>query len=392
MSDAPAPERRTGFVLGILVGIAATLAALAAYFELSGERITKPTVRDQAAAFIEENYFADVSAAELESGSIRGMIEELRKDYNDRFSHYFDPKEYQHFQKALSGDFKGVGLTIKAVPDGLEVTTVIPDSPAEAAGIDVGDVILAADDKSLAGVPAEIATAKIKGEVGTEVELRIDPVTGGAPREISVERAKVTLPAAQGRIERVDGRKVAYVGFFNFDQGAHGELRTEIERLYREGAEALILDLGGNPGGRLDEAVLASSLFVEEGEIVTTRGRATGEETYGAEGEALDPKPTVVMVDGGTASAAEILTAALADYELATVIGETTFGKGTVQESVPLPDGSAINLTVAEYFTSEDVSLAHKGVEPEIKEPDDPKTERDETLDRALEVIGEMLP
>ncbi len=374
------------------MGVAATLAALALYFELSGERISEPTVRDQAETFIEENYFQEVSEDELGSGSIRGMIDGLRKEYDDRFSHYFDPQEYNEFQRSLSGDFKGVGLTIKEDPDGLEVTTVIPDSPAEGAGIDVGDVILAADGKSLAGVPSEIATARIKGEVGTEVDLRIDPVTGGDPRDISVERAKIRFPAAIGRIERVEGRKVAYVAFFSFDQGAHGELRQEIERLYRLGAEGLILDLGGNGGGRLDEAILASSLFVEEGEIVTTRGRATGDETYNAEGEALDPKPTVVMIDGGTASASEILTAALSDYDLATLVGETTFGKGTVQESVPLPDGSAINLTVAEYFTSENASIADEGIAPDIKAADDPETERDETLDRALGVLGDMLP
>lgn len=392
MSQGPSLERQTGFVLGLLVGTAATLASIALVFELSGERVSEPTVRDQAEAFIEANYFQEVSDEELESASIRGMVDELRKEYDDRFSHYFDPQEYNEFQEALSGDFKGVGLTIKEVPDGLEVTAVIPDSPAEGAGIDAGDVILAADGKDLAGVPSEIATARIKGEVGTEVELRIDPVTDGPEREISVERAKVSLPAAQGRIERVDGRKVAYVGFYSFDAGAHGELRAEIERLYREGAEGLILDLGGNGGGRLDEAILSSSLFVEDGDIVTTRGRTTGDETYKAEGEALDPKPTVVLIDGGTASASEIVTAALSEYDLATLVGETTFGKGTVQESVPLPDGSAINLTVAEYFTSEDISIAKKGIPPDIEAPDDPKTERDEALDRALEVLGDMLP
>jgi carboxyl-terminal processing protease len=333
-----------------------------------------------------------VTGEELESGSIRGMIDELRKEYDDKFSHYFDPKEYHEFQKALSGDFKGVGLSIKEVPAGLEVTTVFPDSPAEGAGIAVGDVILAADGKNLGGLPAEVATAKIKGKVGTQVELTVEPVGGGKRKDIKVERAKITFPAAQGRIERVNGHKVGYILYSSFDQGAHAELRNEIERLKREGAEGIILDLRGNGGGRLDEAVASASVFVEEGDIVTTRGRATGEEVYDALGDALDPVPMVVLIDGGTASASEILAAALSDYGLATLVGEKTFGKGTVQESVPLPDGSAINLTVAEYFTSEDISIANKGIPPDVKAPADLETERDEALDQALEVIGEKLP
>jgi carboxyl-terminal processing protease len=388
----PDPSRRTGFIFGLLVGAVAALAAIAIYFELSGDRISEPTVRDQAAAFIEDSYFQNVTGEELESGSIRGMIDELRKEYDDKFSHYFDPKEYTQFQKALSGDFKGVGLSIKEVPAGLEVTTVFPDSPAEGAGIEVGDVILAADGKSLGGLPAEVATAKIKGKVGTEVELTVEPVNGGKQEDIKVERAKITFPAAQGRIEHVNGRKVGYILYSSFDQGAHAELRSEIERLKREGAEGIILDLRGNGGGRLDEAVASASIFVEEGDIVTTRGRATGEEVYDALGDALDPVPMVVLIDGGTASASEILAAALSDYGLATLVGEKTFGKGTVQESVPLPDGSAINLTVAEYFTSEDISIANKGIPPDVNAPADLETERDEALDQALEVLGEKLP
>ncbi|MDQ2676911.1 MAG: S41 family peptidase [Actinomycetota bacterium] len=388
----PKASRRSGFISGLLVGAAATLAVIALYFELSGDRISEPTVRDQAEAFISESYFREVSDEELQSGSIRGMVNELRDEYDDRFSHYFDPKQYREFQKSLSGDFKGVGLSVNDVPDGLEVTTVFEGSPAEGAGIDVGDVILAADGKPLAGIPPEVATAKIKGKVGTKVELRVRPVDGGGPREIEVERARITFPAAQGRIEKVDGRKVAYVVYASFDQGAHAELRAEIDRLYRQGAEGLILDLRGNGGGRLDEAIASASLFVEDGDIVTTRGRATGEEVYDAQGDALDPKPTVVLINRATASASEILAAALSDYGLATLVGETTFGKGTVQESVPLPDGSAINLTVAEYFTSEDVSIADKGIPPDVKVKEDLENERDEGLDRALEVLGEKLP
>lgn len=390
MSKSPA---RTGFTSGLIVGAAATLAAIALYFEISGDRLDQPSVQDDAASYIQENYFHEVSDAELETGSIRGIIEELRKDYDDKFSHYFDPEENEEFEHALSPEFSGVGLTIKDNPKGLEVTAVIPDSPAEAANLQVGDVVTEADGESLAGVATEVATARIKGKPGTEVDLQVDPVTGGKPRDITLERAKVNLPAATGRIEHANDEKVAYVAYQSFDEGAHGELRSEIDRLYTDGAKGLILDLRGNGGGRLDEGVLSASIFVDEGTIVTTRGRAVGEKVYDATGGAIDPKPMVVLIDGGTASASEILTAAIKDYDLATVVGERSYGKGTVQQRVPLPDGSAINLTVAQYFTADGTSIAGEGIHPDVRAVDDPKTEDvDEGLEGALDVLGRQLP
>jgi len=401
VSTAPNGERRSGFISGLLVGAAAALAGVALTVELSGEGVTRdltggllgpdPTLTEQARELISESYFRDVSDDDLQAASVRGMIESLRKKYDDEFSHYFSPDEYDDFQDALGSEFEGVGLSIAEVKEGLRVTAVIPDSPAEAAELDVGDVVVSVDGESIAGVPAEVATSRIKGEPGTEVELTIEPATGGDAEDIVLERAKINLPAATGEIRRAEGTEVAYVSFDSFDEGAHGELRSEIERLYTEGAEGLVLDLRGNGGGRLDEAVLAASLFVEDGDVVTTRGRTTGEEVYDAMGEALGPRPTVVLIDRGSASATEILAAAIQSYDLGTIVGEPSFGKGTVQQSVPLPDGSAINLTIAEYLTAEGTSLAGEGVQPEVMAVDDVETERDEALDRALEVLADEL-
>lgn len=368
--------------------MAAALVGIAIYLQFSGDRLSEQTVTDQAREFIEENYYKDPTKAELEAGSIRGMIDELRRDYGDRFSHYFSSEEYKQFQQALGPEFSGVGLTIKEVKQGLEVTTVIPDSPAEGAKIVVGDTVVATDGESLRGVPSDIAIPKIKGEAGTEVELTILPAGGGAERDVTLERARISEPAASGEIVRTpDGTKVAHVLFNSFDEGAHGELRTEIDRLYAEGAKALVLDVRGNGGGRLEEARLASSIFVEDGPIVTTRGRADGEIIYEASGGALDPRPTIALVDGGSASATEILVGALDDYGLATIVGETTFGKGTVQNPVTLPDGGAINLTIAEYFTADGSSIADIGIPPDVRAVDDVETEPDEALDRSLEVL-----
>ena len=383
-------ERKSGFVQGLIAGALAALAGVALAIVFTGEE--SQSLPDQARDVIEENYFEEVSGDELEQGSVRGMVEELRRRFDDRFSHYFDPEQYSEFNAATSGQFKGVGLTVNEVPKGLRVAEVLPDSPAEGADLAEGDVITEVDGKSIAGLPSEVSTGRIKGEVGTEVELTIEPVSGAGERTVTVERAEVRLPVTDGRIVRADGRKVAYVPFFGFSRGAHGELRSEIERLYQEGAEGLILDLRGNGGGLLQEAVLSASIFVEEGDVVTTRSRTQGETVYDATGGALDPRPTVVLVNRDTASAAEILAAAISSYDLGTIVGEPSFGKGTFQEVIRLPDGGALDLTIGEYLTADEVSLADKGIRPDVRAVDDLRTRPDEALDEALSTLAPELP
>ena len=383
-------ERKSGFIQGLIAGALAALAGVALAIVFTGDE--SQSLPDQARDAIEENYFEEVSGEELEQGSVRGMVEELRRRFDDRFSHYFDPEQYSEFNTATSGQFKGVGLTVNEVPKGLRVAEVLPDSPAEGADLAEGDVITEVDGRSIAGLPSEVSTGRIKGEVGTEVELTIEPVSGAGERTVTLERAEVRLPVTDGRIVRVDGREVAYVPYFGFSRGAHGELRSEIERLYREGAEGLILDLRGNGGGLLQEAVLSASVFVEDGDVVTTRSRTQGEKVYDATGGALNPRPTVVLINRDTASAAEILAAAIASYDLGTIVGERSFGKGTFQEVIRLPDGGALDLTIGEYLTADGVSLADKGIRPDVRAVDDLKTRPDEALDEALSVLAPELP
>lgn len=388
MSDGA--SGRPGFIPGLIAGAIAALVGVALAGLLGDDT---DTAFEEARQVIEENYFEDIGPGELEQASVKGMLNDLRRRYDDRFSHYFDPEQLKAFDSATSGEFDGVGLTVTEVPRGLRVAEVLPDSPAEGADLARGDVITGVNGRSIAGVPSRVSTVRIKGKPGTEVTLTIDPITAGAEREVTLERAKVRLPAADGRIARADGRKVAYVRYFSFSRGAHGELRSEIERLYRSGAEGLLLDLRGNGGGLLNEAVLSASIFVEEGDdVVTTRSRTRGEEVYDATGGALDERPTVVLINRDTASAAEILAAALDSYGLATVVGEPSFGKGTFQEVIHLESGGALDLTIGEYVTADGVSLAGKGIQPAVRATDDPHTKRDEALRRALRALGPELP
>jgi len=388
------PGERGRFGSGVVTGLVAGLVLAALVAALTGvlDRDDDGDATREAVETVEDNYFEEVDARTLEDSSIDGMVRELRKRYEDRFSHYFTEDQLEEFEAATSGRFSGVGLTVNEVPRGLRVADVLPDTPAERSGIEPGDVIVAVDGESIAGVPSNASTARIKGPAGTEVTLRLIPVDGAKAREVVVERADVRVPAVDGELRRVDGHDVAYVRFASFSEGAHGELRQTIERLYREGAEGLVLDLRANGGGLLNEAVLSTSVFVDEGTVVSTESRTQGERDYEAVGDAIDPRPTVVLVNRDTASAAEILTAALKNYDLATVVGTRTFGKGTFQEVIRLEEGGALDLTIGQYLTADGSSIAGEGVKPEVRTEDDPETpSEDEALERALTVLQQRL-
>jgi carboxyl-terminal processing protease len=372
-----------GVLIGVLVGLA--VATWLSPFDQGQD------VSEDASEVIEDNYWRAVDPEELRSGSIKGMVDELRKRFDDRFTHYFDPRTYEDFEAATSGKFEGIGLAVTQVKAGLRVAEVYENTPAEEAGIEEEDLIVAVEGKSIAGESAEASTARIKGRPGTEVEITVR-TPGEEARKLSVERAEVRIPAVRGKMRTAPGgEKVGYVELANFTEGAHGELRAEVERLTRAGAEGIVLDLRGNGGGLLNEAILTTSVFVEDGVIVSTEGRTQPEQSYEAEGDALPERPMAVLIDGDTASAAEILAAALEDYGLATVVGTRSFGKGTFQEVIELEEGGALNLTVGEYLTSDGESLAGAGLRPEVRIEDRPRTDADEALARALAVVGREL-
>ncbi len=319
----------------------------------------------QALELIEADYFKDAPTDQLQGASVKGMVDFLHRRYDDRFSRYFGPWAYQHFQDATAGQFSGVGMTVSEVPAGLEVTRVFPDSPALKAGIVKGDVVTAVDGKSIRGLSADLATNRIKGEEGTDVNLTVRS-SNGKQRDIELTRAQVALPVVEGKLITDQGEKIAYVRMATFSTGVHGLLRDKVETLYKRGAKGLVLDLRDNGGGLLSEAVLASSVFIESGRIVSTSGRAEPEEVYDAEGDALPRHPMAVLINENTASAAEIMSAALAQSGVATTVGTTSFGKGTFQRIFPLENGGALDLTLGEYLTRNGSSVNGTGLKPQI--------------------------
>lgn len=346
---------------------------------------------DEALDAIADNYYRPVDKDKLLDEGLTAGIKSL----DDRFSAYFDPKTYKEFEEATEGAFEGVGLTVAEDERGLRVVTVFDGSPARRAGIRSRDVITAVDGESLAGKTTDEATTLIKGPAGSTVSLTV--VTGkAAPRTLKLRRARVDVPVVESELRRADGAEIAHVRLSSFTSGAHGEVRKAVDELLDKGAEGVVLDLRDNGGGLLNEAVLVSSIFVGDGTIVSTKGRARARRVFEASGNAIDGDiPVVVLVNGESASASEIVAGALQDRKRAEVVGTRTFGKGVFQEVRPLSNGGALDITVGEYFTPGGRNLGGGGVkkgagiEPEIKARDDTETEdRDEALEVALRTVA----
>ena len=342
---------------------------------------------------IHDKYYRPVDRRTLSNAAISGAVRRL----DDRFSAYFSPREYGQFQQSLDNAFSGVGTAVRGVKDGLRIVTVYPDSPAEKAGLRVGDVITAANGRDIAGLSEEKATTLIKGPEGTSVTLAIR--RGERTLRKRLTRARISVPVVSTRLANAGGRRVAYIALSTFGpRTAHVEMNEAIRRAKRRRAKGIVFDLRGNGGGLVTEAQLIASMFIAKGPIVTTRGRAVDERTLNAVGQPVAGKlPTVVLVDGGTASASEIVSGALQDTKRAKLVGVATFGKGVFQEILPLDNGGALDITVGQYFLPSGRNLGGagtdrgSGLKPDVRAQDDPDTERDEALDKALDVLAQEL-
>lgn len=346
-----------------------------------------PAVRAELIQTIQDRYYKPIKKSALEDASLKGMAASL----NDPYTRYFTPKEAKRFDEDLAGRFEGVGMTVHPVKAGLEITTVFPGSPARKAGLRPLDVITRVDGKSIAGLSTNEATSRIKGPPGTFVTLTVK--RRKKTSTYRVKRAKIIVPSIDAKLKSVGGAKLGVaVMQTSFSSGVHAELRKQIDKLLNQGARGVVLDLRGNPGGLLREAVLVASIFIQDGKIVSTRGRAAPRRVYKTQGEAIAKDiPVVVLIDGFSASASEIVTGALKDTGRATIVGTKTFGKGVFQEIEPLDNGGAIDLTIGRYYLPKGEPLPKGGIKADIKAKDNPKTKRDEALPVALRVLAREL-
>jgi carboxyl-terminal processing protease len=344
----------------------------------------------EAAEILEDNYWRKTGPTELGNASLQGMVRELRRRHHDRFTEYFSAESLESFNQQIEGRFSGIGLSVSTVAKGLRAEQVFAGSPAAAAGIQVGEVVVSVDGHPIAGESSTEATKRIKGPEGTEVTVGIlDPKTK-EERDLTLTRAEVSLPNVSQKLAKVGDTKLGYVRMLSFSESSSELLKRAVEKVEEDGAEGIVLDLRHNPGGLLEQAVLSASIFLPEGEVVTTtKSRTQGDATHETVGGNLPEVPLVVLIDGGTASAAEILTAALVDDGDATTVGETTYGKGVFQEEHGLANGGALKMTIGEYFTPEGENLARThGIHPDVEVPFDPEAKGDNQKTRALRILA----
>ena len=316
-------------------------------------------VVDEAIDHIASDYYRPVGKRRLASASIAGAVASL----HDRFSHYLTPREYRAFNQPPS--FTGIGVEVNPDRRGLLIARVFDSSPAARARLRAGDVIVAVDGRSLAGVAPQTAAALIKGRPGTDVQLGVRERRAGRTRDrtLRLTRALVSEPVVASTVRTVNGVRIGVVALAMFSPGCHGEVDQAVQDLLRQGVQGIVLDLRANGGGLVEEARLTASVFIAKGTIVSTRGRSQPSQLLTASGHAIAPSvPVVVLVDGNTASAAEIVAAALQDHRRATVVGTHTFGKGVFQEEQPLSNCGALDITLGEYFTPAGRNLGGGGI------------------------------
>lgn len=343
----------------------------------------------RALRMLEQAYFMEIDAAqrkELVYGALSGMFSELRKEpYKDEFSHFYNPELYNDLQAQTTGEYAGVGVLMGVTADGMypEIVTVFPNTPAEEKDVQANDIITEIDGTDTFGLILPEVATKIKGKPGTTVKIKFFRPADGEFYDKDLMRREVVYSSIAKKEILPQG--VGYIKISNFAEETSADFRKAMDELLPKGMKSLVLDLRDNTGGLLTAAAEIADCFVEGGLIVEIDYRSEGDKPLYADPQAKKYKlPIVVLINANTASASEVLTSCLRDYGLAKVIGEKSFGKGVVQEVVPLekavvdvtaPDGkvykdnkivSAVAITVGKYFTKDHKEIHGVGIEPDI--------------------------
>ncbi|HWA04229.1 MAG TPA: S41 family peptidase [Rhizomicrobium sp.] len=385
--------KRIAFVAaGMVIGFTAALGLLpAAHGANDMSTYRQLDLFSQAFDNVRKDYVRPVKDSELVEGAIEGMVSEL-----DPHSSYMDPKTYADMQIQTKGEFGGVGIEV-TMDDGLiKVISPIDDTPAAKAGLKSGDFIAAINGQAIQGLGLNEAIDKMRGPAGSKVTLTVLRTGEKKPFDVTLARAIIKVDSAKWRREG----DVGYIRLTGFNEQTAAGLEKGVRELKRQigpGIKGYVIDLRNNPGGLLDQAIRVSDDFLTSGEVVSTRGRHPDDtQRYDAKpGDITDGKKIVVLINAGTASASEIVAGALQDHKRATIVGMTSFGKGSVQTIIPLGEGGgALRLTTARYYTPSGHSIQAQGIVPDVAvaqgdEDQTPKIARPSEADLPGHLIGE---
>ena len=372
------------FVAGVVVGGHAQATGLT---QLSGPMRSfllgdsGQELSQQVLDVLKDDYYVRVDTTQLERASVQAIVDQLKDPYTD----YLDPDELEALREHNDGAYFGVGLQVAQRARAIVVTHVFEDSPAARAKILTGDRLVSVGGRTTEGRSLESVVGDIRGPEGSTVRLGV--TTGSAPaRELELTRARIKVPSVSSRMLTKGGVPVGYVRLTQFTRGSADALRGAVTALRDKGAKGLVFDLRGDPGGLVSEAVGVAGVFLPDGStVVVTQGLHSPRHVYRTDAQPVaGDLPVEVLVDRNSASASEIVSGALRDAKRARLVGERTFGKALVQSTVLLRDGGALKLTTARYLTPSGYDLAKRGLPPDVKVADDPKTPADEVLQRGL--------
>lgn len=354
--------RIASYVLVALLSVAITLAVVL----LPGSGAKTEDKLDALRDLIQEKFIGEKDLAKMEDAAAEAMVKAL----GDRWSYYLSAQEYLLYQDQSKNSYVGIGVTISVREDGkgLDVQSVVPEGPAQQAGILAGDVIVGVDGQSVEGKSLDDISLLIRGLAGTEVTITVK--RAGEQKDFPVVRQQFHTPAAVCTLLK---NGIGLVTISNFHQKCNEEARAAVKELLDKGATKLIFDLRNNPGGYVDELVPLLDYLLPEGVLFVMEDYNGKTETKMSDASCID-LPMAVLVNGESYSAAEFFAAALSEYEAAVVVGEQTCGKGYFQSTYKLPDGSAVGLSIGKYYTPKNVNLAGVGITPDVTVPVDQNT------------------
>lgn len=389
-------DRKQAIAGALLVALVAGLAGFVVghrgLLPVPGGRAAPPAEWQQlelVRSYIKSHFVEPVPDARLIEGALRGLVEST----GDAYSVYLNRNRYTQFLESLNDSFSGIGVQVEYRDNFVTVVSPLKDTPGARAGLRRGDRVVAVDGRNVTHLHLDEVVSLIRGPAGTQVRLTIEREQ--RKFDVNLTRAHIPLPQIDWRMLETQP-KIGYVQLYQFNTGLGERLQEAIAALRSQGMQGLILDLRGNPGGLLSEAVNVASVFLPPGPVVHVVDRKGVRQTYNSQGTGFD-LPLVVLVDGDSASAAEIVAGALKDREQAILVGTRTFGKASVQNMFELPDGSGLKLTIARYLTADGQSIHETGIAPDVVVEVDPELAlplndlRHPQLKQAVEIIRQRL-